>query len=211
MLVKIQSRSYIDDYGMLVDGPRPYVHMFESGIVPITNRMKVDPVIQIRALWMDSNAKVTCDIADTDQKKRIGLQSYTHLEDDHGLYFPYPGCSDVKFHQGSVPFSLDLIFLRDGRVAKLEIGTKVGSTELWSCKDCDGVIEVNSGYCDTNKVSEGDRLIVWAYSSSDIESYRKDRHAIQVELKAQLDNLEYRSRVTSLMHSILGEEYYGKK
>ena len=210
MLVKIQSRSFIDDYGMLVDGPHPYVHMFDSGIVPVTSRIKTEPVIQIRAVWMDRNANVTCDVADTDQKKKVGLQAYTHLDADNGLYFPYPGCSDVKFHQGSVPFSLDLIFLRDGVVARVEECTKVGSTDLWSCNDCDGVIEVNGGYCNRKDISEGDRLIVWAYSQSDIDSYKKDRKAIQVEMANQLSNLEYRSRVSSLMQEIIGEDYYGR-
>jgi uncharacterized membrane protein (UPF0127 family) len=195
---------------MLVNGPHPYVHMFESGIVPVTGKLRTEPVVQVRALWMDRNAKVTCDVADTDHKKRIGLQSYKSLAEDHGLYFPYPGCSDVKFHQGSVPFSLDLIFLRDGCVAGIKAHTVVGSKDLWGCNDCDGVIEVNSGYCDANEVTEGDRIIVCAYSASDIELYKKDRNAIAAELKSQLDNIEYRMRATSLMHGILGEDYYGK-
>ena len=209
MLVKIQSRSYIDDYGMLINGPHPYIHMFENGIVPLTGKMNTEPVVQVRALWMERDAKVTCDIADTDQKKQVGLQSYSSLEKDHGLYFPYPGCSDVKFHQGSVPFSLDLIFLRDGRVAHIEANTKVGGIDLWSCNDCDGVIEVNSGYCDLNKVATGDRLIVWAYSQNDIDLYKRDRSLIREELGSHLNNLEYRVKATSLMHGILGEDYYG--
>ena len=210
MLVKIQSRSFIDDYGILVSGPHPYVHMFENGIVPITAKISTEPVVQVRALWMAHNAKVTCDVADTDHKKRIGLQSYSHLEDNHGMYFPYPGCSDVSFHQGSVPFSLDLIFLRDGTIAGVKRETVVGSKELWHCNDCDGVIEVNAGYCEENSVAEGDRLIILAYSQNDIDEYQNDRLNIQTEFTAKAKDLDYRERAASLMHAILGKEYYGK-
>jgi hypothetical protein len=125
------------------------------------------------------------------------------------MYFPYPGCSDVVFHQGSVPFSLDLIFLRDGKVAKLQVDTQVGSTDKWGCPDCDGVIEVSNGYCKTNGVNEGDEVVIWAYSQHDIDSYKKDRKAIQAELASQLKNLEYRARANSLLHEIIGEDYYG--
>ena len=209
MLVKIQSRNFVDDYGMLVDGPKPYVHMFENGIVPVTGKLKTEPVVQVRALWMDRDAKVTCDVADTDAKKRVGLQAYPSLEPEHGLYFPYPGCADVKFHQGTVPYSLDLIFLRDGRVAHTEVDTVVGSKDLWGCNECDGVIEVNAGYCEEHSVAEGDRLIIWAYSQADIDSYQKDRSAIDKERSQQLEDLDYRARASSLMHQILGEDYYG--
>ena len=70
MLVKLQSRTYTDDFGMLVDGERPYIHMFESGIVRLGERMRPRQVVKVKARWMDKDVKVECKVAATDQEKR---------------------------------------------------------------------------------------------------------------------------------------------
>ena len=168
MLVKLHSREYSEDYGVLVNGSAPpHIHFFEHGIVRLGERMRPVPVVRVHAVWMEKDAKVFCDVADTDLKKQIGLQSCPDLAPDKGLYFPYPGRSDVAFHQGSVSYPLDVLFLRDDEIVKMEQNTKVGGCDSWSCKGCDGVIEVNGGFCEENDLVEGDRLVLFAYSMRD--------------------------------------------
>ena len=195
MLVKSQSRTYSEDYGLLVKGERPHVHMFENGIVRL-DAHKFQPVVQVNARWMDKHVKVACSVADTEVKKRQGLQGCSILGQKEGMYFPYPGYSDVTFHQGEVPFSLDLIFIRDGIIIQRERDTKVGSNERWSCEGCDGVIEVNGGFCEEYEVDDGDRLVLFAFSQPDIAAYEADRHAIREERL-------YRERAGSLLRAIV--------
>lgn len=199
MLVKLQSRTYTDDFGMLVDGERPYIHMFESGIVRLGERMRPRQVVKVKARWMDKDVKVECKVAATDQEKRQGLQGYSSLEENEGLYFPYPGYCDVVFHQGSVGFPLDVIFLRDGEVLALEESTRVGGVDRWSCEGCDGVVEVNAGFASDKGVDVGDRVLLLAYSQQDLDAYHKDRLAVHHETILAL-------REESLLHAIEGED-----
>jgi uncharacterized membrane protein (UPF0127 family) len=154
---------------------------------------------------VEKDVKVSCDLADTDEKKRVGLQSYPTLPRSKGLYFPYPGCSDVTFHQGSVAYPLDLIFLRDSNIIQLELGTRVGGSDLWSCSDCDGVIEVNSGFCKKHNVQVGDQLILMAFSQADIDEYQDDVRKILSETS----DAAYRYKSANLIREIIGEDLYG--
>jgi len=200
VLVKFHSRAYENDFGMLVKGKRPYVHLFESGVVHLTSKMSPVPVIRVNARWMDKDVRVSCNIADTDEKKKAGLQPYKSLGAGEGLYFPYPGYSDVTFHQGSVGFPLDVIFLKDGCIVGVKENTKVGGKDRWKHEGCDGVIEVNGGFCEKNSAGVDDRLAFFAFSERDIQAYREDRIAIAREQ-------ELRERSENLIHSIVGEEY----
>jgi len=178
MLVKLHARQFEEDYGLLInwDGP-PHVHMFEAGVVRLTDDLKPVPVTHVTAMWLDKSIKVHCDVADTLEKKRVGLQNYDCLPEDCGLYFPYPGYHDVVFHQGSVKFPLDLLFLKDSVVSKVQRNTQVNSKERWGCRNCDGVIEVNGGFCDLNEVSPGDKIAIFAFSEIDDRNLEHERRS----------------------------------
>lgn len=200
--MKLHTRTHQDDYGLLVNGEQPYIHMFESGILRVRNGMKPVPVIKVTAHWMKKDIRVACDVADTNVRKRKGLQGYKSLDANRGMYFPYPGYCDVTFHQGSVSFPLDLIFLRDGFIIDLIENTKVGDKDRWSCIGCDGVLEVSGGFCKENDVNVQDLLVFFAFSNKDIQAYKEDRIAIKVEA-------DLRKRSESLIHSIIGEDFVG--
>ncbi len=200
MLVKLNTRAYADDFGLLVDGPEPYIHMMEMGPVRVSSSMKPVPVIKIKARWVERDVKVSCEVADTDAKKIKGLQMHTALKHDHGLYFPYAGQHDVTFHQGTVPFPLDIMFLREGKILQIESNTKVGGSDRWSCNGCDGVIEVSGGFCAHENVDVGDQMILFGYSEQDIKAYQADRVAIQAEAAA-----EFNECIASLAHALVGK------
>ena len=175
MLVKLQTREYEEDYGMFLEGEPPHIQMFDHGMVRLTGRMNPVQVVRVNAVWMVDDLWIKCDVADTDMKKRIGLQAYRDLPFNQGLYFPYPGYSDVAFHQGAVPFPLDLLFLRDSEIVKIERDTKVGGKDRWSCSNVDGVIEVNAGFCEENEFDVGERIALFAFSKQDLRDWHTER------------------------------------
>lgn len=189
MLVKahppITSNTHEADYGLEVGNK---VHYYENGLTA-KGRYETSPVSHVNALWVEKPIKVKCNVALTEVDKKIGLQSYASLEANEGLYFPYlPNKRDVTFHQGSVSYPLDLIFLRNDTIVKIEANTKVGSNDRWFCSDVEGVIEVNSGFCATNNVMLGDRIAMFAVSEKDLIDLEAE--AIQREANASLDSSE---------------------
>ncbi len=184
MLVKLLAKSYAEDFGVLGNSESSHAVMYENGPVRLTSRMQPEVVVRVTALWMDRDIKVHCKVAASDVKKRQGLQGHS-LAEDAGMFFPYPGYADVAFHQGSVPYSLDVIFLRDYKVAKVESSTIVGSDTKWTCDKCDGVIEVHGGFCSRNSIEIGDALALMACSSEDLGAYQQEKAARDLEIKQQ--------------------------
>jgi uncharacterized membrane protein (UPF0127 family) len=174
VLVKSHSLKFLEDYG-IVRGKT--VHLYENGDVTVKKCSPVSPVLRVNALWLNRNARVKCAVADTSAKKRLGLQGHTGLEGNQGMYFPYVKYSNVTFHQGSVPFSLDLLFMRDNMVVDVEEFTKVGSNDRWSCSACDGVLEVNGGWCAANEVCIGDKVAMFALTQRDLNELAAERKA----------------------------------
>ena len=100
------TNKYLEDYGLLLSDNT--VYLFENGITPVSKCSPISPVIRVNAFWVKKDIKVKCSLADTPTKKRVGLQNHTNLEDRCGMYFPYVKYTDVAFHQGSVPFAIDV-------------------------------------------------------------------------------------------------------
>lgn len=201
MLVKLPTRAFVDDFGLLVEGENPYVYMYENGIVRLSASMKPIPVVKVKARWVHKDVKISCEIADTEEKKILGLQKHASLPEGMGMYFPYAGPTNVTFHQGAVPFSLDLMFLREGEIVKIEANTMVGGSDRWSCSECDGVIEAAAGFCASKEVGVSDKVALFAYSEEDIKAYEADRVAVQEEFAADLNEC-----VASLASAIVGGE-----
>ena len=174
MLVKSHSLRFLEDYG-IVRGKT--IHLYENGDVTVKQCSPVSPVLRVNALWLTKDLKVKCAVADTPAKKRLGLQGHSKLTDSQGMYFPYVKYSNVTFHQGSVPFSLDLLFLRDNVVVEVEEFTKVGSSDRWSCSGCDGVLEVNGGWCADKRVCLGDEIALFALTQRDLDEMEAEKKA----------------------------------
>lgn len=173
-LKKSHSNKYAEDFGLAY---METVSLYEAGVVRNSKKLALSPVVRVNALWMDKNIKVRCEIADTLDKKMCGLQKHSYLEENTGMYFPYPTVQKVSFHQGTVPFSLDLLFLCEGTLIQTEEHTKIGSQNSWSCSGADGVIEVTGGFCEDKGVVLGDRILLCAVSERDLkevdmQSYR---------------------------------------
>ena len=190
MLYKTHSEKYLEDFGLLVD--REHINLFENGLVRISKKLELSPVLRINALWVLRDLRLCCEVAATDEAKKVGLQKHSKLDPSAGLFFPYAGYTDVTFHQGSVTFPLDILFLRDDEIIRIEADTQVGSASRWSCKACTAVIETNAGFCFENDVNVGDRVALSAVSEYDVsavaEENRKEAFLEEERFVAYNDN-----------------------
>lgn len=180
MLVKAHIKDYQDDYGWLHEDigiqNGNTLNFLVRGSMQVTKRMAkhLSKVSHVHWFWLDRDAHVKCNVAATREERVTGLQGYSKLGEYEGLYFPYPGGSDVSFHQGTVPFSLDIIFLKDGEVVNYVENTRVGSTDCWACKDCDGVIEVNAGFVEAHGIDRYDETAFIANSERDLNDFKHE-------------------------------------
>lgn len=138
----------------------------------------LSPVVALHFLWVHKDAHIKCKLAVTQSEKIAGLQAYSSIGFDEGLYFPYPGGADVSFHQGKVKYPLDIMFIRNDELVDCVQYTKVGSRDKWSCSDCDGVLEVNGGWMAENGAKIGDKLAWFANSEQDLVDYEAEKRAI---------------------------------
>ncbi len=174
MLVKSHSNEFIDEVG-IISRDAQYVHFMHGDTVNNSKGLKLSPVEKVSARWMYKEIRVKCKVADTISKKRLGLQGCNRLAEDEGMYFPYEDYTDVTFHQGMVPYSLDIIFLRDSQIIGIQEQTVVGSLEKWGCLGCDGVLEVNGGFCQLKGACENDEILINAVSKLDLIELEAER------------------------------------
>lgn len=175
MLVKAHATDFVQEFGFLLDGNR--VRFMDGTVVRASRQLCLSPVRRVIARWMEREARVCCTVADTPSQRITGLQGHAGLAVDEGMYFPYQDYMNVTFHQGSVPFGLDIVFLRDSHVVRVQADTQVGSSDKWCCADCDGVIEVNARYCAQHGIQEDDRILLSAVSDTDLAEMEQQRVA----------------------------------
>lgn len=175
MLFKSHSLDFAEDFGLMA-ADRSNVHLYENGPQRCSKKLQLSPVVRVNALWLEKDLRVRCTVADTMEKKRIGLQWHrTPLIDGEGMYFPYEPFSEVTFHQGTVNYPLDLLFLCEDQIIQTEENTKVGGSDRWTCAECDGVVEVIGGWCSENGVEVGDRVFISAVSEQDLVDLEREK------------------------------------
>ena len=101
--------------------------------------------------WLEIRGqRIAIEIADTPEKQAKGLGERDSLAWDHGMYFEYDQPAFYAFWMKGMRFSIDIIWLRDGRIVGYEPnvpfekganGPTVRPREL-----IDAVLEVPAGY-----------------------------------------------------------------
>ncbi|MBY0546997.1 MAG: DUF192 domain-containing protein [Candidatus Obscuribacterales bacterium] len=110
---------------------------------------------------------VKLEVADTREKIERGLMYRRALEDGNGMVFLFHPSSAVRFWMFHCFISLDMIFIYDGKIAKI-------SHDVPPCKETDPalcplypsegtvtvteVVEVPAGYCKRHGIKEGDTV-----------------------------------------------------
>ena len=104
------------------------------------------------------NTEVFCDVAVTPKQQASGLQPYSKLDENRGLWFPMATNRMAAFHMGEVKFPIDIIFVRNNEVKKIAHNVKPRQSGAFT-HVCSDVIEVNGGWCESYNIKKGDRVI----------------------------------------------------
>jgi uncharacterized protein len=109
--------------------------------------------------------EITLDVelADTPEKMAKGLSGRKELPDGKGMLFVYPSARTVSFWMPDMHFPIDIVFIREGKVAHIEhsvpnppINTPKTQLKTYvSPEPVDMVLEVPAGWAGKNGVSVG--------------------------------------------------------
>ena len=100
--------------------------------------------------------KLYVKVADTDEKRTIGLMGRKELPDNHGMLFKFPFAHRLSFWMRNTYIPLDIAFLDDqGEVLQIENMYPLSTRAITSSYICKYALEVNSGWFDKNGVRVG--------------------------------------------------------
>lgn len=107
---------------------------------------------------------VRVEIADTADKRRVGLSGKAEMPADQGMLFIFPEEKQYQFWMKGVLLPLDFIFIKDGRVVDLmknipipNQGQKDSDLPIYEpITSVDMLLEVNSGFITQNNIKVAD-------------------------------------------------------
>ncbi|HIF93569.1 MAG TPA: DUF192 domain-containing protein [Myxococcales bacterium] len=114
--------------------------------------------------WIEiKGRRVSLDVVDTPRSQGKGLGGRDSLAWHHGMYFEYDRPAFYSFWMKGMRFSIDIIWLRDGRVVAIDANVpyeKGGNgPTLQPGVLIDGVLEVPAGYATAHAWQIGDRAV----------------------------------------------------
>ena len=112
--------------------------------------------------WIEIRGQqIALEVADTARKQEKGLGDRDSLAWHHGMYFEYEQPAFYAFWMKGMRFSIDIVWLRDGRIVDLDANVpfeKGGNgPTLRPSVLADAVLEVPAGYAAANGWQIGDR------------------------------------------------------
>jgi uncharacterized membrane protein (UPF0127 family) len=104
--------------------------------------------------------RVSVEIADTHEKRALGLMYRRDLPALHGMLFLFPHQEPLSFWMKNTPLPLDIIFIDTTRtiVGIAQNTTPFSEKMLPSGKPAQFVLEVNGGFCQRHGIAVGDRV-----------------------------------------------------
>lgn len=114
-----------------------------------------------------SGSNIYVEIADTPEKRRLGLSGLSQLKDGEGLIFIFDS-EDVHptFWMKDMLIPIDIIWINDGKI--VQINEKVPPPEknttdshlvrYQTMLPIDYVLEVNAGFCEKNNIKVGETV-----------------------------------------------------
>jgi uncharacterized membrane protein (UPF0127 family) len=103
---------------------------------------------------------VSVEIANTNEKRALGLMYRQELPELHGMLFLFPRQGPQSFWMKNTPLPLDIIFI-DTSLTIVNIArntTPYSEKPLSSDKPAQFVLEVNGGFCQRHGIAMGDRV-----------------------------------------------------
>ncbi len=108
---------------------------------------------------------INVEVADTQEKKNLGLSGRTGLSDEHGMWFVYDEEKIPNFWMKDMEFPIDIIWIHGHKIVDITPNIQpepgVGKDNLKRYKPnspITRVLEVHAGWADKFKVQIGDNV-----------------------------------------------------
>lgn len=161
--------------GLLMDGPgNPAGKTFQDIVAGLpwgsqkggerpdggTARRAVPPSDQLYIVTSSGRHQIKLEIADTEEKKSLGLMFRTELADGHGMLFPYDSPQEITMWMKNTYISLDMVFITEaGVVLRVAQGTEPFSEAVISSEgNAAAVLEVIAGTAQRLGIKPGDKV-----------------------------------------------------
>lgn len=100
--------------------------------------------------------KLYVKVADTPEKREIGLMGKKNLPENQGMFFKFPTAHRLRFWMKNTYIPLDIAFLdNDGEILQIESMYPLSTRAITSNYICKYALEVNAGWFDKNEVKPG--------------------------------------------------------
>ncbi len=105
--------------------------------------------------------RLTLILANTEQRKNIGLSGSKPLKDYEGMLFQFPTIGRYGFWMKDMNYSLDFIYLRDNVVVELteNVSPDTFPSVIIPKNEFNAVIEVAAGIAEKKNINIGDKLV----------------------------------------------------
>ena len=119
-----------------------------------------EEVINKKAFVKIGEISISVEIADTDIERAKGLSNRESLNEQEGMLFIFPKESLHKFWMKDMHFSLDIVWINEGRVVDITHNVppqkEKDNLAIYQPKEkIRYVLEVNSGFAKQNKIDIG--------------------------------------------------------
>lgn len=149
------------------------INKYANNIIVEKNDLDKISVVNI---YSEDNSKISflCDVAESVDDKRVGLQAYQSLDDNSGLLFKYSRPTDVAFYMGTVGYPIDIIFVdADDKVKKIVKNVSPGSLGLHNCAQVKNVLEIGGGLSSKLGISIGDSVFASGIMDMEEDKFSK--------------------------------------
>jgi len=104
--------------------------------------------------------RVSVEVADTAEKRQLGLMYRPKLPELQGMLFFFPHEELLSFWMKNTPLPLDIIFINTAHtiVSIAQNTVPFSETPLPSDRPTQFVLEVNGGFCQRHGIAVGDRV-----------------------------------------------------
>ncbi len=123
-------------------------------------RTKAGAADQLTLVTGNGRHEISIEIADTEEKKQVGLMFRTELKDSHGMLFPYDKPREITMWMRNTYISLDMIFIgQDGAVVRVARNAQPMSEDVISSQvPARAVLELKAGSADRYQIAAGSRV-----------------------------------------------------
>ncbi|NOY05227.1 MAG: DUF192 domain-containing protein [Chlorobi bacterium] len=125
-----------------------------------TTSFRDDGVLIFSSADGRQKARITIEIAQTEEQRTQGLMGRTGFDFTKGMLFIFDNEEERAFWMANTPTSLDIIFVnRNKEIVKIHSRTQPYSTDSYpSEKPAKYVVETLGGFCSRFGIEEGDRI-----------------------------------------------------